>query len=175
MKIETKRLIIGEIRPEDREDYFANISHDKEVLKTFICTYQEDPDSFDFSKYLGRDDLFAIREKESGRLIGVFVECDVDKVNGSLEIGYGLGSRYWGKGYATETVKAMLTYYFEKAGMKTVYASFFPENIASKHVMEKCGMTFSHINENELVYLNKERDLVYFKIEAGEKKEYAFA
>lgn len=53
--------------------------------------------------------------------------------------------------------------------MKTVYASFFPENTSSKHVMEKCDMTFSHINEKELTYLDKERALVYYKIEAGDR------
>lgn len=164
MNIETKRLIIDDIKPEDKEDYFTNISHDREVLKTFICTYQEDLNSFDFSRYLGRNDLFAVREKESGRLVGIFVECDVDNEKKSLEIGYGFGSGYWGRGYATEAVKAMLAYYFEQVGMKTVYASFFPENTASKRVMEKCGMTFSHINEKELTYLEKERDLVYYKI-----------
>ena len=37
---------------------------------------------------------------------------------------------------------------------KTVYASFFPENIASKRVMEKCGMHFDHLNEKELTYLD---------------------
>lgn len=98
-----------------------------------------------------------------------------DNVKKSLEIGYGFGSRYWGKGYATEAVKAMIAYYFTKSGMKTVYASFFPENVSSKHVMEKCGMTFSHINEKELTYLDKERDLVYFKIESGiEQSRKAF-
>lgn len=162
MKVETKRLIIDDIRPEDRKDYFANISHDKEVLKTFICIYQEDLETFDFSRYLGRDDIFAIRDKESQKLIGIFVECDVNEENKSLEVGYGFGSSFWGRGYATEALKGMLSYYFEQVGMRTVYASFFPENTASKHVMEKCGMVFSHINEKELTYLDKERDLVYF-------------
>lgn len=165
MKIETERLIIDDIRPEDKECYFINISNDKEVLKTFICQYQEDLETFDFSKYLGRTDLFAIREKFSKKLIGIFVECDVDKDKKSLEIGYGLGSGHWGKGYMTEAVNAMLSYYFEQTDFRTVYASFFPGNTASERVMQKCGMTFSHINEKELTYLGDEKDLIYYKIE----------
>lgn len=166
MRAETARLIIDEIRPEDKEDYFVNISHDQEVLKTFICQYQENLETFQFEKYLGRTDLFAIREKESDHLIGLFVECEVNRENRSLEIGYGLGSTHWGKGYMTEAVKAMLDYYFEHTDFRTVYASFFPENIASKRVMEKCGMRYSHTVEKELSYLGKERDLIYYKIEA---------
>jgi len=164
MRVETDRLIIDDIRPEDRENYFLNISHDREVLKTFICRYQEDLEDFDFSKYLGRSDIFAIREKDEEKLVGIFVECDVDREKGSLEIGYGLGSKYWGRGYMTEVVKAMLAYYFGQ-GFSSVLASFFPENTASKHVMEKCGMTFSHVNEKELTYLDLERDLVYYQID----------
>ena len=165
MRIETERLIVDEIRSGDKEDYFVNISHDQEVLKTFICQYQEDLETFQFEKYLGRTDLFAIREKENGQLIGIFVECEVDHENHSLEIGYGLGSPYWGKGYMTEVVKAMLAYYFEHTDFRTVYASFFPENTASKRVMEKSGMIYSHRVDKELTYLGKERDLIYYKAE----------
>lgn len=170
MRIETERLVVDDIRKEDKEAYFLNISHDKEVLKTFICRYQPDMDSFDFEKYLGRTDLFAIRKKETGELIGIFVECEIDRENRSLEIGYGIGSGHWGNGYMTEVVNAMISYYFRETEFRTVYASFFPENTASRRVMEKCGMTFSHIREKELTYLGKERDLIYYKIEARSEK-----
>ena len=170
MRVGTDRLLVDEIKPEDKEAYFRNISHDQEVLKTFICQYQEDYATFDFTRYLGRNDLWAIREKTTRSLIGIFVECEINEENRSLEIGYGLGSRLWGKGYMTEIVQAMIRYYFEQTDFQTVYASFFPENIASRRVMEKCGMTYSHINRNELSYLGKERDLVYYKIEANRKQ-----
>ena len=168
MYIETERLIIDEIQKEDKENYFINISHDKEVLKTCICTYQEKIEDFNFERYLGRSDLFAIREKESKKLIGIFVECEVNKKTKTLEIGYGLGSGYWGKGYMTEVVKAMLSYYLNEAGFTTVYASFFEENIASKRVMEKCDMEYSHTCYKELEYLGKERNLIYYKISKKE-------
>lgn len=160
------RLVIDDIRAEDKENYFWNISHDLEVLKTFVCNYQENIESFDFEKYLGRNDLFAIREKENGNLIGIFVECEVNQTAHSLEIGYGIGSKHWGKGYMTEVVKAMLSYYFEQTAFRTVYASFFPENTASKRVMEKCGMVYSHTIEKEFTYLGIERDLIYYKIDS---------
>ena len=166
MNIETKRLLVNDIKPEDKENYFNCISHDKEVLKTFVCRYQEDLEDFDFSGYPGRKDLFAIRNKEDNELIGIFVECEQDEENHSLEIGYGLGSNHWGKGYMTEVVTAMLSYYFEETDIKTVFASFFPENTASKRIMEKCGMTYSHTTENEFTYLDKERDLIYYKIDS---------
>lgn len=80
------------------------------------------------------------------------------------EIGYGIGSTYWNRGYATEAVRCFIPYLFGK-GFSTVFASFFPENLASERVMKKTGMTYSHTNRNELEYLGRPRDLIYYKIE----------
>ncbi|MBQ7647113.1 MAG: GNAT family N-acetyltransferase [Clostridia bacterium] len=170
-RMETERLIIDRIRETDKEDYFNNISHDKKVLETFICRYAGTLEEFDFSPYLNREDLFAIRLKETGRLIGIILYFDVK--NGECEIGYGIGSAYWNKGYMTEAVKCFLGYLFYGKGLDSVCASFFTENTASGRVMEKCGMEYRLTVINELMYLGIERDLVYYciKKEQFDKKE----
>jgi RimJ/RimL family protein N-acetyltransferase len=160
--METERLIIDPIRAADKEDYFINISHDKKVLETFICRYADSLEEFDFSSYPGRQDLFAIRLKETGRLIGIILYFD--EKEDSCEIGYGIGSAFWNQGYATEAVRRFLEYLFREKGMQTVYASFFTGNDASRRVMEKSGMTFNHFSEKELTYLDVERDLTYYAI-----------
>ena len=160
--METERLILDSIRESDKEDYFINISHDKKVLDTFICRYADSLEEFDFSSYPGRQDLFAIRLKETGRLIGIV--NFFDEKDGVCEIGYGIGSGYWGHGYGTEAVRRFLAYLFREKGMRTVYASFFTGNEASRRVMEKCGMTYDHVSEKELTYLGIERDLMYYAI-----------
>ena len=163
--METERLILDSIKESDKEDYFINISHDKKVLETFICRYAETMEEFDFSSYPGRQDLFAIRLKETGRLIGI-ISC-FDEKDGSCEIGYGIGSGYWNRGYATEAVRRFLEFLFREKGLKTVYASFFTGNDASRRVMEKCGMNFDHFSEKELSYLGVEQDLTYYLINDG--------
>ncbi len=160
--METERLIIDPIRESDKEDYFLNISHDKKVLETFICRYAETLEDFDFSSYPGRSDLFAIRLKETGRLIGIL--SLFDEKDGACEIGYGIGSAFWNRGYATEAVRRFLDYLFREKGMQTVFASFFTGNVASRRVMEKCGMRYDHFSEKELTYLDVERDLTYYAI-----------
>ena len=160
--METERLIIDQIRAADKEDYFINISHDKKVLENFICRYADTLEDFDFSSYPGRQELFAIRLKETGRLIGIILYFD--EKEDSCEIGYGIGSAFWNQGYATEAVRRFLEYLFREKGMQTVYASFFTGNDASRRVMEKSGMTFDHFSEKELTYLDVERDLTYYAI-----------
>ncbi len=159
--METERLIVDPIRETDKEDYFINISHDKKVLETFICRYADTLEGFDFSSYPGRQDLFAIRLKETGRLIGIV--SYFDEKEESCEIGYGIGSAFWNQGYATEAVQRFLEYLWER-GMRTVFASFFTGNDASRRVLEKCGMSYSHFSEKELTYLGTERNLIYYSI-----------
>ena len=132
------------------------------VLETFICRYADTLEDFDFSSYPGRQDLFAIRLKETGRLIGIILYFD--EKEDSCEIGYGIGSAFWNQGYATEAVGRFLEYLFREKGMQTVYASFFTGNDASRRVMEKCGMTYDHFSEKELTYLGVDRNLTYYAI-----------
>ena len=161
--METKRLILDPVRETDKEDYFINISHDKRVLETFICRYAETLEDFDFSSYPGNPRIWAIRPKETGRLIGILTLFDVAET--SCEIGYGVGSGHWGKGYTTEAVGRFLEYLFFERGFQKVYASYFTGNEASRRVMEKCGMRYDHFNPKELTYLGVERDLTYYVID----------
>ena len=59
--------------------------------------------------------------------------------NDTIEIGYVIHLDYQGKGYATEAVHAMIEELL-KMGFRKVKAGYFEENVASRRVMEKCGM-----------------------------------
>ena len=58
---------------------------------------------------------------------------------GTVEIGYGLLQEYWGKGYATEAVKAMIEWAFRQPGVKAIEAETEANNIASQRVLQKAG------------------------------------
>lgn len=58
----------------------------------------------------------------------------------AVEIGWRLGSQYWGNGYATEGAKACLEYGFKICNLKEIIALTVPDNKRSIHLMEKLGM-----------------------------------
>jgi ribosomal-protein-alanine N-acetyltransferase len=68
-------------------------------------------------------------------------------VGHTIELMYALGKAAWGKGYATEAVRAAVRYAFEDAGIGHMVALAVPENTASRRVMEKLGMTFEGIKD----------------------------
>lgn len=59
---------------------------------------------------------------------------------GETEIGYLLARPSWGCGYATETALASLDFIFTNFNFPHIIALVHPENAASRHVLEKCGL-----------------------------------
>jgi ribosomal-protein-alanine N-acetyltransferase len=61
---------------------------------------------------------------------------------GDVELGYALRPEYWGRGYATEMAFAMLAHGFDDLALLKIVATAQPTNMASRRVMEKCGLRF---------------------------------
>lgn len=59
-----------------------------------------------------------------------------------VELLYGLLPAHWGRGLATEAVRAIVEYGFEVCGLEQIFAGADPPNKASFAVMERLGMTF---------------------------------
>jgi RimJ/RimL family protein N-acetyltransferase len=59
--------------------------------------------------------------------------------DGEFDLGYWLGCAYWGRGYATEAVRAVLAFAFDEVGLAYVRARFITENRASGRVLGKVG------------------------------------
>lgn len=56
------------------------------------------------------------------------------------EIVFHLLPAFWGRGYATEAVRALLDYGFTTHRLRRIIGRCVGENAASRRVMEKCGM-----------------------------------
>jgi [ribosomal protein S5]-alanine N-acetyltransferase len=99
--------------------------------------------------------LWSIIERASGHAIG---DCGLQMLEGGpeVELGYKLGRAHRGRGYATEAARASLDYGFGTVGLDRVVAVAWPANRASRHVMEKCGMTLvgpgEHYGNESVLY-----------------------
>jgi RimJ/RimL family protein N-acetyltransferase len=68
------------------------------------------------------------------------------------EVGYLLGSAYWGRGLATEAARASVRYGFEELGLRQIVGIVHPDNAASQRVLEKAGLA----RVERAVYFNME-------------------
>ena len=83
---------------------------------------------------------FAIADAgEAIGAIGLRVQADIHRR--SAEIGYWLGEPFWGRGIATECVRALTEYAFERFDLARIQAMVYEWNPASARVLEKCGFT----------------------------------
>jgi ribosomal-protein-alanine N-acetyltransferase len=58
------------------------------------------------------------------------------------EVGFLLDKPFWGKGYATEAAMASMQFGFNRIKMDHIIALVHPDNLASRRVIEKCGLTY---------------------------------
>jgi RimJ/RimL family protein N-acetyltransferase len=72
--------------------------------------------------------------------IGFLMQEDVARR--SAEIGYWLGEAHWGRGIATDAVRAMCDHIFTNFDVCRIYATVFESNPASWRVLEKSGFVF---------------------------------
>lgn len=82
---------------------------------------------------------WAVTGRRDGALMG---HAGLYHIDGTavVEIGYALGERYWGQGYATEAARAVLHDTFTRTPLTALVAVAFPQNTASLRVMQKIGM-----------------------------------
>jgi RimJ/RimL family protein N-acetyltransferase len=57
-----------------------------------------------------------------------------------VEVGYRFLEEHWGHGYATESAQASIGYGFDVVGLDRIVAVALESNIASRRVLEKCGL-----------------------------------
>ena len=60
-----------------------------------------------------------------------------------IAIGYFFKPSVWGRGYASEVCERMLQFAFQEVELNEVVATINEENVASKKVLEKCGLLSS--------------------------------
>jgi len=58
-----------------------------------------------------------------------------------VEIGWRLAAEYWGQGIATEGARAALQFGFDRLRLDEIVSFTVPDNLRSRRVMEKLGMT----------------------------------
>jgi RimJ/RimL family protein N-acetyltransferase len=86
------------------------------------------------------DRVFAVEHRQFG-LIGVLGFHE--KQPRRAELGYWLGRPFWGRGYATEAVRAALGWARSEWRRNVVWAGHFSDNAASGQVLCKAGFLYT--------------------------------
>ncbi len=156
-KLKTERLIIRRLTGKDSE----TISLYRSIPE--VAEFQSwDNYSLEESKKLINESLssdpsiasmwfqFGIEELNSGKLIGDIGFFNQDE-DGKCWIGFTIDSSYWRKGFGSEAVREIISYY-QKIGISNVWASIDPRNISSQKLLEKLGFELIESKPDDLVF-----------------------
>jgi RimJ/RimL family protein N-acetyltransferase len=145
--LETKQLILRKYVIEDSPSFFRNVMSDEKVFEYFAFgPHQSEVETErEVKGYLAdyedeKTYLWAITEKDNSEVIGKIAIDDSYLIfMQTCEVGYMIGSKWWGKGYATEALTAVINYLFEEE-VYLIEAKYSSQNLASGKVLVKAGM-----------------------------------
>jgi RimJ/RimL family protein N-acetyltransferase len=148
--VETERLLLVPWS-DDYLDEFARICGDAEVMR--YISRGGPLSREDVGEILGRTrsmwekDGFApwaAVEKRTGRWvgrIGLILLADWPGED-KWEVGYELAREFWGRGLATEGARRAIRFGWEQTPLDRIISVTVPDHLASRRVMEECGLSF---------------------------------
>lgn len=92
--------------------------------------------------------MFALEDRASGHVVG-FVGLVHPGGQVDAEVKYAFARESWGRGLATEAVRAILDAAWTRFGLVEVIATVAPDNLASQHVLAKAGMRLRVARAND--------------------------
>lgn len=155
--IETERLVLRPPRMDDAESVFA-YARDEEVTRYMMWRPHRSIE--ETLEYLRGATAFP--EDGSHLLWAVTLRGD-DTLRGMIalrpkghkaDVGYVLARPFWGRGYMTEALRAVLEFAFTLPGMYRVWGVCDADNDASARVMEKAGMVFEGTLRRDTIHPN---------------------
>lgn len=149
LTLETLRLLLRPLVHDD-EPALAAVIGDRETMRWYTRPFTGHEVRQWIERQIGRYrdgyGLLAVLEKQTGQLIG---DCgptwqEVDS-HMELEIGYHVNRERWNQGFATEAARAVIEDSFRRFPVDRLISIIRPENVPSRRVAEKNGLTMDRI------------------------------
>jgi ribosomal-protein-alanine N-acetyltransferase len=144
--LQTPRLLLRPFADTDLER-LAELMRNEDFMRFSLGVFTSEQTAAFLEKLRGWDregkpSQFAVIFREDQQLIGYcgFFHQVLDGIE-ELEIGYRIDRAYWNRGIATEAARAVRNHAFDDLHLSRVISLIHPENLASRRVAEKNGMT----------------------------------
>ena len=146
-ELETTRLLLRRPTVEDAEAAFESYASDEKITRYMTWSAHSSPSQTrDFlQQTIDAWDLrmghrvWLIERKEDGLLTGT-IGCTVQFHR--VEVGFALGSRFWGRGYMPEALAKVCEAAFADERISRIQALCDEENVQSSRAMQKVGMHY---------------------------------
>ncbi|REC43484.1 GNAT family N-acetyltransferase [Chryseobacterium pennipullorum] len=139
--LQTERLILRQLTPQDTQDLFEYFSLDEVMEYYDLETFKTAEDAENIIQHFngefekGKGFRWALELKGENKVIGTCGYHNWYPEHFRAEIGYELNPPFWRKGYMKEAILPILTYGFESMQLHRVDAFIDPANISSEKLL----------------------------------------
>lgn len=165
--LETERLALRAPRLEDAKTV-ALLANDKRIAENtrrIPHPYSRaDADDFISAVNVPSGEIAFLITKQNGAIIGA---CGIASQDGVPDVGYWLGVKYWGQGYATEAVRALIDFAFTELDHEHLQAGARVTNPASRRILEKCGFQWTGVGLCRIRALSSSAPIDRFRLDRG--------
>ncbi len=149
-ELQTDRLLLRDWRGDDLEPMTA-INQDVRVAEWLGGVNNRDQTEARMKVWIDQWNergygQWAVEERASQQLVGrvgFTTHADWTASPHDAEIGWALAFDSWNRGYATEAASAVLEWARQNADLKSLISVTLPDNVRSRRVMEKLGLTYA--------------------------------
>lgn len=168
IEIETPRLLLREFQVSDKQDVFEILSDEQWCLDGggYHAYKQMDKTFNELFRSFMTQSRYAIVLKEISKVIGMINLVKANRAINAYEFGFGIKSEFQRNGYAYEAVSNLLSTWFASTDVKMFVVSHFPQNIASKKLIEKLGFIYEgtlHKAHSHVIYGTVDLDYYYLE------------
>lgn len=175
--IETDRLILRKLKRSDLRDLYEYCSNPVSSKYSMWRPHGNIGETRQYIAWLlhsekrGEYFTWGIELKGQDKLIGTVSFTNIDNDYKIAEIGYGISNKFWGNGYASEAVKAILDFGFCTMGFICINAKIMKENIASVRMANQVGMQCDGLLRNGIYCKGQAHDVYVFSITDNDYKQ----
>jgi RimJ/RimL family protein N-acetyltransferase len=144
-RIATARLVLREFAPADAAEV-QRLAGAREIAEQTLLPHPYEDGMAEAwiaatraAREGGTEIVFAAERVRDHALVGA-IGLVLERHRARAKLGYWIGLPYWGRGYATECVGAVVAFGFETLALERIWAPRFRGNAASARVLEKVGL-----------------------------------
>jgi RimJ/RimL family protein N-acetyltransferase len=166
--LETKRLVLRAPQLGDAK-WIAMLANDRRIAENtrrIPHPYSRaDAEDFISSVNVASGETAFLITHADGTIMGA---CGLAMTDGPApELGYWLGTPFWGQGYATEAVRAVIDYAFTELEHEALQAGARVTNPSSRRILEKCGFQWTGVGLCRIRAINSSAPIDRFRLDRG--------
>ncbi len=167
-ELHTDRLILRKLNIDDAEQLYLNVFSDDKTAQYMAWDVYSDIDSVKKcltkwqEQYKLNECYWGVFTKDTNTLVGAICLSNENSRANIAFVSYCLGSKYWGNGFITESLKVVIKYAFSELQYRMITAFCADSNKSSQKILIRLGFKYeATLRQRDLTVFGYEDCLQY--------------